>query len=63
MPSFAQVANNTALIGTVTGASGQAAAQAKVTAVNVATSDAIPPQTNEEGAYTLTFIREGTYTF
>jgi hypothetical protein len=58
MPSFAQVANNTALVGTVTDTSGQAVAGAKVIAVNVATNE----RYSEEGAYTLTFIREGTYT-
>lgn len=62
MQSFAQVANNTALVGRVTEASGQAVAGAKVTAVNVATNERYSATTNEEGAYTLTFIREGTCT-
>ena len=62
MPSFAQVANNTALVGTVTDTSGQAVTGAKVTAVNVATNERYSATTNEEGAYTLTFIRQGTYT-
>ncbi|HVH72322.1 MAG TPA: carboxypeptidase-like regulatory domain-containing protein, partial [Candidatus Dormibacteraeota bacterium] len=62
MSSFAQVANNTSLVGTVTDASGQAVAGAKVTAVNVGTNEHYSATTGEDGSYTLTFVREGTYT-
>jgi len=62
IPSRAQVANNTSLVGTVTDGSGQAVAGAKVTAVNVATNDHYSATTNEEGSYAITSIREGTYT-
>lgn len=61
-PSFGQVANNTSLVGTVTDASGQAVAGAKVTAVNAATNEHYATTTGEDGSYTLTFVREGTYT-
>ena len=57
----AQVANNTSLVGTVTEASGGAVAGAKVTAVNTASNDTYNAETNEEGYYAITFIREGTY--
>ena len=62
MLSFAQVANNTSLVGTVTDASGQTVAGAKITAVNVATNEHYSATTGEDGSYTLTFVREGTYT-
>jgi len=57
----AQVANNTTLVGTVSDANGAAVADANVTAVNVATNDTYTGTTNEEGSYTISFIREGLY--
>ena len=57
----AQVANNTTLVGTVTDANGAAISGANVTAVNVATNDTYTGTTNEEGSYTISFIREGVY--
>src|SRR5437016_8824303 len=62
IPLFAQVANNTSLVGTVTDTTGQAVAGAKVTAVNVATNEHYSATTGEDGSYTLTFVREGAYT-
>src|SRR5437868_10510389 len=62
IPLFAQVTNNTSLVGTVTDTTGQAVAGAKVTAVNVATNEHYSATTGEDGSYTLTFVREGAYT-
>jgi len=57
----AQVANNTTLVGTVTDANGAVVNGAAVTAVNVATNDTYTGTTNDEGSYTISFIREGVY--
>ncbi|PYT90284.1 MAG: hypothetical protein DMG36_20855 [Acidobacteria bacterium] len=61
IPSRAQVANNTALVGTVTDANGVVMG-AKVTAVNVGTNHTYSATTDEQGNYSITFVREGTYT-
>lgn len=61
IPSRAQVANNTSLVGTVTDANGTVMG-AKVTAVNVGTNDTYSATTDEQGNYSITFVREGTYT-
>ena len=61
IPSRAQVANNTSLVGTVTDANA-AVMGAKVTAVNVGTNDTYSATTDEQGNYSITFVREGTYT-
>jgi len=61
IPSRAQVANNTSLVGTVTDANGTVMG-AKVTAVNVGTNDTYWATTDEQGNYSITFVREGTYT-
>jgi len=57
----AQVANNTTLVGTVLDANGAAVVGAKVSAVNIATNDTYNGTTNEEGNYSINFIREGNY--
>ena len=62
IPALAQVANNTSIVGTVTDQNGQSVAGAKVTAVNTATNDTYNGTTNEEGFYSINFIREGLYT-
>ena len=61
IPSRAQVANNTSLVGTVTDANGVVMG-AKVTAVNVGTNDTYSATADEQGNYSITFVREGTYT-
>jgi hypothetical protein len=61
IPSRAQVANNTSLVGTVTDANGVVMG-AKVTAVNAGTNDTYSATTDEQGNYSITFVREGTYT-
>ena len=60
IPSPAQVANNTSLVGTVTDANGVVMG-AKVTAVNAGTNDTYSATTDEQGNYSITFVREGTY--
>lgn len=57
----AQVANNTALVGTVTDPSGAPVSGVTVTAVNEATKVNYPGSTNAEGYYSITFIVPGTY--
>jgi hypothetical protein len=47
----AQVANNTAVVGTVLDSSGSAVAGAKVTAVEESTGVSYPGTTNEQGYY------------
>ncbi len=57
----AQVANNTALVGTVLDPSGAPLAGATVTAINEATKVVYPGTTNAEGYYSISFITPGTY--
>jgi hypothetical protein len=60
-PIYAQVANNTALVGTVLDSAGGAIAGAKVTAVEEATGVVYPGMTNAQGYYSIKFIPPGTY--
>ena len=57
----AQVANNTALVGTVLDSSGSAVVGAKVTAVEESTGVVYPGTTNAQGYYSIKFIPSGTY--
>jgi hypothetical protein len=57
----AQVANNTALVGTVTDPSGNVVSGATVTAINEATKVVYPGTTNGQGYYSIQFIVPGTY--
>src|ERR1700722_6483419 len=57
----AQVANNTALVGTVLDTSGSAVVGAKVTAVEESTGVVYPGTTNAQGYYSIKFIPPGTY--
>ena len=57
----AQVANNTAVVGTVQDSSGSVLAGAKVTAVEESTGVAFPGTTNDQGYYSIKFIPPGTY--
>ncbi len=57
----AQVANNTALVGTVLDSSGSAVVGAKVTAVEESTGVVYPGTTNAQGYYSIKFIAPGTY--
>jgi hypothetical protein len=59
--AFAQVANNTSLVGAVVDPNGAPIANAKVTAVNKATGVNYPGVTNADGYYSITFIAPGTY--
>jgi hypothetical protein len=58
---YAQVANNTSLVGTVTDASGSVVVGAKVVGVNVDTKVEYPGTTNQEGYYSIPFVNPGTY--
>ncbi len=57
----AQLATTTALVGTVTDPSGKSVAGAKVTAVENGTRDTYTANTNEQGYYSIEFVRVGTY--
>ncbi len=59
--SWAQIANNTSLVGTVLDASGSALAGAQVKAVETGTKRTYNAQTNASGYYAITFITAGTY--
>jgi len=58
---WAQIANNTALVGTITDPSGSAIVGATVTAVNVATNTAYSDITYGEGYYSISYVAPGTY--
>lgn len=57
----AQISNNTALVGNVSDATGGSVAGAKVTAVEQATKVKYTDTTNNQGYYSITFIKPGTY--
>ncbi len=57
----AQIANNTALVGTVLDPSGSAISGATVTAVEESTKVKATTKTNDEGYYSIAFIAPGTY--
>ena len=59
--AYAQIANNTALVGTVLDSSGHPMSGAKVTAVEQSTKVVYPGSTNADGYYSITFIPPGTY--
>ncbi len=60
-PGYAQVANNTSLVGTVTDTTGNVVAGVKILAVDAATGTSYPTATNSEGYYAINFIQAGTY--
>ena len=57
----AQLASQTALVGTVTDTSGSVVPGAAVTAINTGTQDTYTTTTNGEGYYNLQFVRPGRY--
>jgi hypothetical protein len=59
--TFAQIANNTSLVGTVLDSSGAALAGVKVEAVEEGTKLSYTTTTNSNGYYAITFIKAGTY--
>ena len=59
--AYAQLANQTSLVGTVVDSSGSVVPGAEVTAVNGATQDTCRVLTNSEGYYNIQFVRVGTY--
>ena len=54
---WAQLASQTALVGTVTDSDGLAVPGAQVTAVNTGTRDTYEATTNAEGYYNIQFVR------
>ncbi len=59
--SFAQLANTTSLIGSVTDSAGASVAGVAISAVNVDTNDTYKVATNAEGNYTIEFLKIGKY--
>ncbi len=59
--AWAQLASQTALVGTVTDSGGGVVPGAQVTAVNVGTKDTYEANTNADGYYNIQFVRTGTY--
>src|SRR3954463_3576812 len=57
----AQLASQTALVGTVTDSGNLVVPGAQVTAVNVGTKDTYETTTNTEGYYNIQFVKTGTY--
>ena len=59
--AFAQLASQTALVGTVTDSSGSVVPGAVVVAVNAGTRDTYETTTNAQGQYNFQFVRTGKY--
>jgi hypothetical protein len=59
--AYAQLASQTALVGTVSDAGGLVLPGASVVAVNVGTSDTYEATTNAEGDYYIQFVKPGKY--
>ncbi|MGH8639561.1 MAG: carboxypeptidase regulatory-like domain-containing protein, partial [Burkholderiales bacterium] len=59
--SWAQLASQTALVGTVTDSAGLVLPGASVVAINTGTKDTYEATTNSEGYYHIQFVRTGTY--
>src|SRR5580698_10427925 len=59
--AHAQLATTTSLVGTVTDASGKVIPGARVTATETRTLDRYNATTNEQGYYTIEFVRVGVY--
>jgi len=59
--AIAQLASQTALVGTVTDSSGSVVPGAVVVAVNVGTQDTYETTTNAQGQYNFQFVRTGKY--
>ena len=62
LPAMAQIATTTSLVGTVTDPSGNVIANAAVKATNTGTGETYNATTNEQGYYSIQFIRVGQYT-
>lgn len=60
-PVFAQLANTTSIVGTVTDSGGAAMAGVTIKAVNVGANDSYTVVTNAQGEYTFEFVRVGQY--
>ncbi|QNI37679.1 carboxypeptidase-like regulatory domain-containing protein [Edaphobacter albus] len=58
---WAQIANNTTLVGTITDPSGGVIVGATVSAVNMATNVSYAGTTNREGYYSIPYVSPGTY--
>ena len=61
LTAYSQVANETSLVGVVTDATAKAVVGAEVSAVNQGTRDTYNTTTNEQGYYSIPFVRTGRY--
>jgi phosphatidate phosphatase APP1 len=60
-PAFGQIAGSTSLVGTVSDFTGKSVPKAIVIATNTGTEDSHKTITNDEGYYTIQFVRVGKY--
>ena len=58
---YAQLATTTALVGTVSDSSGQVIPAVKITATNTGTGESYNIASNDQGYYSIQFVRPGTY--
>lgn len=61
MSTFAQLASNTSLVGTVADASGAAVSAVAITALNEGTQETYTTTSNANGYYEFQFVKAGTY--
>ncbi|MBV8831038.1 MAG: TonB-dependent receptor, partial [Acidobacteriaceae bacterium] len=59
--TYAQLANTTSIVGTVTDSAGAVMVGVSITAVNTGTQDTYTAVTTAEGDYTIEFVKVGTY--
>jgi hypothetical protein len=59
--AYSQLATTTSLVGTITDTSGKVIAGARVTATETNTLDKYSATTNDQGSYTIEFLRVGVY--
>ncbi|MBI5283230.1 MAG: TonB-dependent receptor [Candidatus Solibacter usitatus] len=59
--TFGQLATTTSLVGTISDSTGKVIPRAKVTAVETSSATSYSTSTNEQGYYSIEFIRPGTY--
>ena len=62
LPSFAQLASNTSIVGNVADGSGASIGGAQITARNQGTGESFSATSNDSGNYEFQFLKAGAYT-
>ena len=62
IPSSAQLASNTSLVGNIADSSGAALSGGQVVALNQGTGETVSTNSNEVGNYEFQFLKPGSYT-